>query len=254
MPATLWRLDQHIACLEAERLHARLNWQHPANGLIDVCLEKTKVAGAGLLGVKMAADFICPPGFMSEGYFRGADFIAAYEQAQFLPGRVDALWRVPSPRPDDFFLAAVDLIVSVRTYLLESRAEIAVESRLPETEMLRLVDADTAEFARLSGESAKAMILSTQDGLGCVVFRLPEGEISYAEMVHPVDFQHDELEADLAAGRFWLLRHRLFSVPLEKGVLLRCRVRGAFFPRHDDLRATAACYRAFAAAQPPLNA
>jgi len=41
---------------------------------------------------------------------------------------------------------------------------------------------------------------------------------------------------------------------LEKGVLLRTRVRGAFLRREGDARLAAALYAAFAAADPPLDA
>jgi hypothetical protein len=48
------------------------------------------------------------------------------------------------------------------------------------------------------------------------------------------------------------LRHRLLWQPLEKGVILRARVRGIFLPRQDDMRIAAACYRQFVVADPPL--
>ena len=46
--------------------------------------------------------------------------------------------------------------------------------------------------------------------------------------------------------------HQLFSERLEKGVILRARLRGVFLPRQRDTRVAAACYTAFAAAEPPL--
>src|SRR3989304_2022480 len=247
MHETLGRLHQHNAYLEASQVRATLSWQNPSGGLTDLCWGNTKIPGAGLLGLKMAPDFLTSAGLKSEGYCRGVDLIAAYEQSQTLPGRVDALWRMVNPQPGDTFLSALDLIVSVRTYLLESRPEIAVESRLPAVELMRLADTERAEFTKLSGQSAKPLILSSEDGPGCVLFRTPDSEISYAEMVHPIDFQKDELQADSSGGKSRLLKHRLFTVPLEKGVMLRCRVRGAFLNRRGDTTADAACYRSFAA-------
>jgi hypothetical protein len=72
-------------------------------------------------------------------------------------------------------------------------------------------------------------------------------------MVHPADFQRDELEWDGRYGGVWRVAHRLFCTNLEKGVILRARVRGVFFARQGDVAAAAECYAAFAAADPPLG-
>jgi hypothetical protein len=40
---------------------------------------------------------------------------------------------------------------------------------------------------------------------------------------------------------------------LEKGVMLRARVRGVFLPRRQDESLAAECHAAFAAAEPPLG-
>jgi hypothetical protein len=254
MPETLWRLHEHSADLHTSRFSAVLNWRQPCDGLTDICLGNTRIPDAGLLGLKMPDEFLFQTGQSSDGYFRGADFIAAYEQSRISPGRIDAFWKIITPEPDDPFLAALDLIVSVSTYLPETRPDISVQSRLPSLDLMRLTNAEKAEFKPVQCKSGEAAVLAGEDGPGSVLFRLPEEEISYAEMVHPADFQSDELTRDKTADGVCSLRHRLFSVPLEKGVILRCRVRGAFFPRYDDLAAARACYRSFAAAEPSLDA
>ncbi len=123
---------------------------------------------------------------------------------------------------------AVDLVVSMRTELLESQPRLAVHSRLPAGEVLELAD-------------------------GCWLFRFPRHEISYAEMVHPADFQGSELDYVAERDRAVEVRHRLFVEHLEKGVILRARVRGALLRRHDDAALAAAVYAAFASADPPLG-
>ena len=47
-------------------------------------------------------------------------------------------------------------------------------------------------------------------------------------MVHPADFAGSELTQAEAPGGQVAIRHRLFVQRLEKGVLLRARVRGMF--------------------------
>ena len=98
------------------------------------------------------------------------------------------------------------------------------------------------------------MTLKPADGPGCVVWRLTGSELSYAEIIHPADFHHDEVQWAAPAGSARVrLGHRLFPESLEKGVILR-RVRGIFSSRQNDLEIAAAAYAAFAAAEPPLDA
>jgi hypothetical protein len=72
-------------------------------------------------------------------------------------------------------------------------------------------------------------------------------------MVHPADFCRDELTHETGQNPRLRACHRLFAAPLEKGVLLRGRVRGIFVPRIDDLAIAAAAYTRFAAEEPLLE-
>jgi hypothetical protein len=49
------------------------------------------------------------------------------------------------------------------------------------------------------------------------------------------------------------LRHRLFVSRLEKGVILRARVRGVLVIREDDCSLAAAAYHRFVKSPPPLT-
>jgi len=73
-------------------------------------------------------------------------------------------------------------------------------------------------------------------------------------MVHPADFSGSELTEDDSAGGHVAIRHRLFVQRLEKGVLLRARVRGLLLAREADVELAAATYRSFAGLGPPLGA
>jgi hypothetical protein len=146
------------------------------------------------------------------------------------------------------------LIVSVRTELLESWPEVAVRSSIPSREILRLVGADSAQFAPVPNIAAMPFVVNSDTGPSCLLFRLPDAGVSYGEMVHPADFQRTHLKrlADHAATIE--VRHRLFAERLEKGVILRARVRGVWVGAADDTRQVAGCFSAFAAADPPLAA
>ncbi len=95
--------------------------------------------------------------------------------------------------------------------------------------------------------------IGPDSGTGCLLFRLPGGDLSYAEMVHPADFQYDEFQPGESRGNVVCIAHRLFRTNLEKGVILRARVRGIFLKRPDDTQIAARCYAAFAGADPPLG-
>jgi hypothetical protein len=55
------------------------------------------------------------------------------------------------------------------------------------------------------------------------------------------------------SGRTTQLRHELFSERLEKGVILRARVRGVVLERADDVRHAAAMFNEFLHAELPLT-
>ena len=90
-------------------------------------------------------------------------------------------------------------------------------------------------------------------GPGCFLFRRA-GTFSYAELVHPADFRQSTLAARESSSADVRLAHRLFHRRLEKGVILRSRLRGVFLPREHDMELAAAEYRRFAASEPPPTA
>jgi len=253
MHTQMWQLIERRATLRMTGLAARLDLTRPADGLLDVAVGGRPWHAARLLGVVAVAlpqDAADAP---TESHVRGADLVVAYEASAHRPVRVDALWRAVAPAVGDRFLAAADLIVSVRTHLLDSRPELAVQSVLPACEIVRLTARDPMAGAALPHPENAPAAFGPENGAGCLLFRPPEQSLSYAEMVHPDDFQRDELHCDAAGSREVRVVHRLFSMSLEKGVILRARVRGVFVPRCDDARIAAECYAAFAAADPPLG-
>ena len=136
--------------------------------------------------------------------------------------------------------------------MLDSRPDLAVQSVLAIRECLRLVNPAAPRFQPVEVSQSHAE-LAWESGPGCLLFHLPQDDHSYVEMVHPADFQHDELASGPGGGLHVRASHRLFHDPLEKGVLLRGRVRGIFLPRCNDLAVAAQAYAEFAAEEPPLG-
>ena len=82
---------------------------------------------------------------------------------------------------------------------------------------------------------------------GCLVYRLAGRPCSYVEMVHPVDFRQGVVRRSGGSQAAVEVAYRLFPDSLEKGVILRARLRGLLIARQDDAPRAAALYAAFAA-------
>ena len=252
MSSAAWQLEKHVACLQFDQLGATVDLTRPAQGMVEVQPCGGSLSAAHLLGVTVPSLPAGDATSLIECYVRGKDLVGSYEDSAGGAVRVDVSWRAVSPSPAEKFVAAVELVVSVRTDLLDGQPELAVRSKLVSTETLRLVDADAARYRSADTSPETPTVMQPAEGPGCLLFRVPGMELSYAEMVHPADFQHDELSGVPGNEATMRISHRLFSERLEKGVILLARVRGVFVPRDEDTHIAAACYTAFAAAEPPL--
>ena len=70
-------------------------------------------------------------------------------------------------------------------------------------------------------------------------------------MVHPLDFVESGLTPSADGALRWTTR--LFQGRLEKGVILRSRLKALIASRSHDIATAALCYRDFAASEPPLT-
>ena len=149
------------------------------------------LSAARLLGIVASSTAATAGVSPTENYLRGADLIVAYEKLDQGSIRVDCLWRATEPAADDRFLAAVDLVISVRAQTLDSQPELSVASAMPASDVLRLQGPAGWKPQGLTVGTPAAIV--PDGGTGCLLFRLPGADVSYAEMVHPADFQYDEL-------------------------------------------------------------
>jgi hypothetical protein len=248
-----WQLDAARATLAGDALEGRLDLTAPAEGLGGLRLGGAGWTEAGLLGLDWQAPLPIGPDVLTERFARAADLVAAYEETRDHPVRVDAVWRARGPASGDGLLAALDLTVSVRTSRPDARPALVVRSRAAACEMLRLTDAEAGLFEHVAISPPCAVPLSSSGGASCVVLRVSGKRPSYVEMVHPLDCPDDEIRC-AAEGAPVELSHRLFARPLEKGVILRSRVRGLWVACEGDVSVAAESYRRFAASEPPLGA
>jgi hypothetical protein len=247
----VWQLVKQRAGLRLAELRAAIDVSRPADGLADLRLGGDSLRGARVLGIEFPSVREGETAGLAECYVRGADLAAVYRESESWPVRVDAVWRADVPSASDGPVATLKLLVSVRAHVLDSRPELWVESVVPASEVLRLADAEPARFETVRDTSP--LNIDRGEGAGCLVFRLPESDVSYAEMVHPADFLESRLEREGTLDRAVRVRHRLFSCPLEKGIVLRARVCGVLLARGQDTQLAAEFHAAFAAEEPPLG-
>jgi len=239
-----WNLTDHDAVLAEERWRGSVDLLRPNWGMRLAWSAAPSAAVPTVLAVMLPSSEPsggCP---LVEHYLRSADLVTAYGEAPHWPLRTDIVWRALAAVPNGMPLGGVELIVAVRTALLDSQPTLSVTSRLP-TAVLLMGD-DGAFHAPPPAATAAELPAS-----GCLVARADDCALSYVEMVHPSDFCRSALTPATDGG--WEVRHRLFPAALEKGVILQARLRGMLVARQDDLRCAAQLYQAFAASEPPLE-
>jgi hypothetical protein len=248
MPHATWLLRDAAAHLQSERLRGAIDPRVPERGLFEIEQDQRRLVDQEILGVVMGSVHAASAGSLIDCYPRGGDLIATYAQTPERPVRVQVYWRAESAADG---APVVDLQVSVQTSLLDSRPRLTTSSRLPCGELRRLIDARAGAFESISPTETDEQSLLSGQGRECFLFRWPEVEASYVEMVYPGDSDCSSLRL-CDSGR-WELRHGLFSGELEKGVIVRARVRGAYLPRERDEELAARAYAEFLESDLPLT-
>jgi hypothetical protein len=253
MSIPTWQIDQGIAAMRLKQLSATLAVTRPDRGLHEVSVETRSFGEARFLGLALPSVAQGEATSSFDCYARGRDLIVAYPESPSWPVCADIIWRAISPAETRDVVAGVDVVISVRTALLDSWPELAVRSVLPSAEVLRLAEAETGQFEPCGVTPGSGCVFDVSTGPCLFVFRFPDLAFSYAEMTHPADFRGAALASPAENPTSVETRHRLFAERLEKGVILRGRVRGVVVDRTRDLQTAAACYAALATADPPLG-
>lgn len=221
--AAAWKLDG----LVASDGRGRLDLAAPAAGLS--LARQDSVLGLDLRGSPAAVRLV-------DHWARADDIVAVYEPADARRLRATAMWRSLAAG------TAWELVVSAQTSLVESDSAVAVTCEL-------------ADGLVLWGQAVEAGVSWRPLGTGgcpaeatCLIVRRASDAVLVA--AHPADLRR--LLVTRAAGRVrvtcWL-----FTTALEKGVLLKSRVRAAVGSAADTAWADAQV-AGLAAAPPPLSA
>jgi hypothetical protein len=184
------------------------------------------------------------------------------------PVRLQCYWSATRPRQIDMEILVTSihsferlevLTASVASVPESGRSECLVKSN----RWLDVPDAGTASWVVVPRDAAASaasfdgrqpsindMMLVPPSPTPLVCYRPAGQRWSYVEMSHP-----DDCARVLArrAGRRIEWGFGLFGLDIEKGVILRGRVRGVIVPRREDLRRAARLLRRFITEPPHLS-
>ena len=250
----LWvDLEHALARLQLNRFSAVIDPRNPAGGLADARVDGGELAGFRPLGVELSA--VTPHDAQAgiERYVRGGDLVVTYADRPAPAMRAQLYWRAGAHQRHGA-IAAIELVVSVQTSLLDSFPNLAVRTQLVASEAYRLADAARGSFASIVPPSNDAAADDSPEAPQCYLFRLPGGQYSYTEMVHPADGRQSLWDGWLHGIDYRMqLRHGFFAQRLEKGVILRSRVLGVLLDRENDKTAAAAHWTSFLQEALPLT-
>lgn len=248
MAQDAWQLNPPLARIVTKQLGGEFDGSRPQSGLT-----KLNVAGRTIEGRPFQLKI---PGQANrleipvEFYVRGMDLVCQYAQTPNRPFRTQLNWRLLTGAADAP-LGGIELIVSVQTALLDSLPALVVRSELAAEESRRLEGLDQQVFqpVSLDNPSGPSQAPATPP-LSCHLYRLAH-DLSYLEMFPPAD----PVSTAISAGSDGLVQttHRLFAWHLEKGVILRSRIRGVFLHRRDDEQTALDCFDRFIHSRLPLS-
>lgn len=248
----MWKSDGSLAELQTDRLIAQVQLRQPALGLHAITLraphETAQLREARLLGLTLPGGAEVEE--IHDSWLRGNDLVVVYAATARRALQPEIYWR--SLVSADAF--GLELIMSVKTHLLDDNPEIEVVSELDAIETWWVPDADNENSVRrlFADDAATTQPSSEQlnfEEPGSFLLRLP-GNGSYIEMTHPTDF----CTAKLAKFEHRiLLQTPLFPENLEKGVIRRGRMRGWFVPSKDDVVTAQRLFKEFANSELPLT-
>jgi hypothetical protein len=243
--ASCWRLEGRIATFKSAALGGELHIARPQDGLYGLTRSGESISGVlfkallepiGAQGDEEPIDF----------YARLGDIVATYPQTPKRPFRPQVCWRIVEEAATEGF---AEVVASVQTSLLDSNPQVELQSTLPASDVLRLIDAQTGQFEQLPPHAGAEML--TPDLPACFLYRPRAGADSYVEMVPPSDVGELSLLRD--PDDTVTLGNRLFTRSLEKGVILRARHRGLFVARDNDIQLAATAYAALLNSRLPLT-
>ena len=245
----MWQLHDHVAHLKIAHFSASVDITRPGSGVKLVGSEGMHIEVSSLLGIQLQGDPTLQTESEIENYIRGNDLIANYKEDSQRPYESSIYWRSISYAA----VEGIEILVSFYTQQAEIEPSVNTITRLPAMEVLRTIaDNEKICYEPVTLTSNQECQIRSGQGEGLFLFRFADSDFSYAEMIHPSDFQRALLKKDQSARQVQLSFLHFAGQCLEKGVIRRGRVLGVFVPRKDDRQIATQCYRRLISEVPPL--
>jgi hypothetical protein len=251
-----WKFDHPLGTLKCGALIGQLDVSQPHRGLHELRLESAALAGR-ICSVERECDAqygssaTMWPANLVDAYVRGNDLVATYQATDAWPFAPQIYWRADTLPSIDKLFASVALLVSVSTHLLDTHPRICAVTQLTADEILHVVPSDDGDLKSSPLTGRKETILHPGAAACCLLWRLPGGLPSYAEIVPASDFR--ELTVRHEPDGTCQARWELIAEFMEKGVIRRTRLQSAFLPRERDIALAADCCRYVAERPLPLT-
>lgn len=187
-----------------------------------------------------------------ETYVRGGDLVATYSPVEDWPYAPQIYWRAGQLDAVENVRGSLALLISVQTDLLDTHPHINVVSQIEAEEVLQVALVDELRHRTKTLPQNAATTVFPENKPCCLVWRLKNSRLSYAEIMHASDFR--QLDVRLGAKGSTIANWCVFADFLEKGVIWRARLQSAFLPRERDIELAAACCRSLERRPPPLTA
>ncbi|MBX3415094.1 MAG: hypothetical protein KF708_20590 [Pirellulales bacterium] len=245
-PESPWKFDDRMAHLEWGTMRVQVDFRSPQHGVQVVASDPSRGV-LHLLGVELGEEN--PP--LADVFVRGGDLVATYEQTEQRPARVQIYWRQIGPLDEERL--TFDLIVSVQTSLLDSWPSLMTHSSVPSRQVRRLASLAEPRFDRLASETPVALLREGEADTACLEFALPASPATYVEMIHPSDFWRGSVTPSDGGPLGVQCGWELFPQHLEKGVILRARLRGILYRAAPDEAAIVEQHDEFLSEKLPLT-
>jgi hypothetical protein len=238
--AISWQIGESAARLHAGPLEGLLEWNRTGGCFIPTAWNSQSLSRLELLCSTAPVEFT-----LAELYVRGDDLVVEGNPAGSDCIAPQIYWR--GKLVGDSQAVRLELVLSVRTELLDSRPTWQVHSSIPGATLLHASSLAEPTFRDIT-DTARSFPRS-ESAEQLFVFRRADFGFSYAEMVHPSDF----VSADTALKDV-SVHSQLFPERLEKGVIRRGRICGWLLPSENDLTLAAQLARQFVDEPLPLTA
>ncbi len=285
-PRSPWKLSGGVAKLAAGNFSAAVTVDRPGLGIHEIAWAGQPL---GVIRNWLAFKEVGPGPAdrqreIEDVYVRGRDLVAVYAESKQHPLRYVVYWRSLGEADLCGAAGGLDVVVSVQTSVLDAKPAVFLSSQYgvergwtntpPQRRWNPIAfetrtDRPDREHLVASGLERNAQAVASPDDT--FLFDLAQAPWSCGEMIHPsdriasdanvIDFpgvpplgaDSTQWDPETENLRVAMSSHHVLGVQLEKGVLVRARLRGVLARREGAREVVAACRNAFEQAELPLT-